>query len=87
MCIRDSCINRIKIMSVNVDYMEIERLKFLIDRVWRVYFINRAINLKIVVIYDYYQVVQLSVSRKHSCLPYLTFLNLTISEQLSLIHI
>ena len=35
----------------------------------------------VVVIYDHYQVVQLSVSCKHCCLPHLTFLNFSIPDR------
>ena len=45
------------IISIDIDHMEIECFKFLINRIWRTYFFYRSIYLKVIVIYDYGQVV------------------------------
>ena len=42
---------------------------------------NSSVNLKSVVIHDHDQVVQLSGSGKHGCLPDLSFLDLSISQK------
>ena len=75
-CSRDC----IKIMSVNVDYMEVECLELLVDRIWRIYFTDWSVNLKIIIIHNYYQVVQLSVRCKHGCFPYLPFLDFNLPQ-------
>lgn len=61
--------------------MKIESLKFIADWIWRAYVFNLSVNLQPVVVHNYAQVVQLAVSGKHRCFPYLPFLNLAVSEQ------
>ena len=81
-CLVKCSLELIHIISVfNIDHMEIKCLKFLIDRIRRADFINFTINLKSVIVHDHYQVVQFTEACKHSRLPYLTFLNLTISQE------
>ena len=74
-------VDLIKIISIDIDHMEIKCFKFLVDRIWRINFCDRAVNLQIIVIHDHYKVVQFLMSSKHGSLPYLTFLDLTVSEQ------
>ena len=81
LCFLKCSADRVKIMSVDVDYMEVERLELLIDRIRRTYLVNRSVDLKTVVVHDDYEVVKLSVACKHSSLPNLTFLNLTVSKE------
>ena len=71
--------NLIKIVSIDNDGVEIERLKLLIDLIWRAYLVNLSVDLQIVVIHDYNKVVQFSVACPHGCLPDLTLLNLAVS--------
>ena len=68
-------------MSVDVNYMEVECLKLLVDRIRRVYFVDRSVDLEVVVVHDHYQVVQLLKACQHGCLPNLSFLNLTVSQK------
>ena len=61
--------------------MEIECFEFLVDRVRRAYLIHRSVDLQSVVIHDHNEVIQFAESGKHGSFPYLSFLNLSISEQ------
>lgn len=81
LCFFECSIDLIKVISINIDYMEIKCLKLLIDRVRRVDFCNCSINLKIVIINDNNEIIQFSMCCQHGSLPYLTFLDLTVSEQ------
>ena len=58
----ESCFDLVKVISINIDHMEVKCLEFLIDRIWRVNVCNLSIDLKVVIVNDHYQVVQLSVS-------------------------
>ena len=40
-----------------------------------------AVNPQSVVIHDYYQIIQLTRSGKHGCLPHLAFLNFSVSQE------
>ena len=81
LCFFECSIDLIKVISINIDYMEIKCLKLLIDRVRRVNFCNCSVNLKIVIINDNNEIIQFSMCCQHGSLPYLTFLDLTVSEQ------
>ena len=61
--------------------MEIECLELLIDRIRRAYLVDRSIDLQIIVIYHNTEVVQLTEACEHGCLPYLAFLDLTVTQQ------
>ena len=61
--------------------MEIESLEFLVDGVGGADVSNISVDLKSVVVHDHYQVVQLSGSGKHRCLPDLSFLDLTVAQK------
>jgi len=74
-------VDLIKVISVNLDHMEVKCFKLLVDRIRRVDFLDRTVDLKIVIIYNHNQVVQLMAGCQHGCLPHLAFLDLTISEK------
>ena len=61
--------------------MEIEGFKFLINGIRGAYIVDCPVNLKAVVVYDYDQIIQLMVSGQHGSLPYLAFLNLSVTQQ------
>ena len=72
----------IHIISVcYIDHMEIKCFKFLINRIWRANFIYFSIDLKSIIINNHNKVVQFTEACEHSCLPNLTFLNLTIAKK------
>ena len=81
-CLIKSSLQLIHIVAVrNIDHMEIESFKFLVDRIRGAYICNVTIDLKSIVIYDHNQVVQFTEACEHSCLPHLAFLDLTITQQ------
>ena len=43
----------VKVMSVNIDHMEVKCIKLLVDRVWRIDICNISIDLKSIVVYDH----------------------------------
>ena len=61
--------------------MEVECTELISDWIRRVYFGNRSVNLQVVVVHDDAQVIQLTESCKHRSLPYLAFLDFTITKQ------
>ena len=81
-CLIKRSFQLIHIVAVcNIDHMEIESFKFLVDRVWGAYICNITIDLKSVIVHDHNQVVQFAEACEHSCLPYLSFLDLAVSKQ------
>ena len=71
----------IEIISINIDHMEVECLEFFIDRVRRTYFVHCTVNLKVIVIYNDYKIVQFLKTSPHCCFPDLSFLNLSITAK------
>ena len=67
-------------MRINLDHMEIKCLELVRDRIRRTYILNLSVNLQPIVIYDHNQIVQLACTGKHGCLPDLSLLDLTISQ-------
>ena len=61
--------------------MEVERFEFIIDGIRGVYLADRSVDLKIVVIYNDAQVVQMLRACEHGSLPYLTLLDLAVAQQ------
>ena len=61
--------------------MEIECLELFINRIRRTYLIDGSVDLQVVVIYHNAEVVQLTEASEHSSLPYLSFLDLTVTQQ------
>ena len=76
----ERCVNFIEIISVNIDYVKIKCLKLLINRIRGIHLVDWTVNLEIIVIHDDHKVIKLPVRRKHGRLPYLPFLNLTVSK-------
>ena len=68
-------------MGIHVDYMEIKGFKFLINRIRRADLINRSVNLQVVVIYHNTKIVQLAEACEHSCLPYLSLFQFSVTQQ------
>ena len=81
LCFLECCIDLVKIISVDINYMEIKCFKLLIDRIWGTHILNGSVDLKVIIIYDHYKVVQFSVTCKHGSLPDLSFLDLPVSAQ------
>ena len=81
-CLPERCADLVKIMRIiQIDHMEIERFKLLVDRIWRTNILDPAVDLQPVVIHDHAEVVELSVPCKHGSLPDLSFLDLAVAEQ------
>ena len=60
--------------------MEIEGFKFLIDGIRTADIFYSTIDLQTIIVHDHAEIIQISGAGKHSCLPYLTFLDLTITK-------
>ena len=78
-CFLKSSAECIKIMCIYVDYMEVKCFKFLINGIRRADICYWSVDLQTVIVHNDYQVVQLSVSRKHGSLPYLSLLDLAVA--------
>ena len=61
--------------------MEVKCFKLLVDRIRGVYILDPSIDLESVIVHDYYQIVQVSVSCEHGSLPDLSFLDLAVTEK------
>ena len=73
-------IKLIKIISVShLNNMETECREFLTDRIRCIHFLKSAVDLEIIVVNYKTEVIQLSVSCQHSCLPYLTFFKFPVT--------
>ena len=77
--------NLIKVISIDIDRMEIKCLKFFVDRVRRTYFINSSIDLKVIIVNDHNQIVQFAESCPHGSFPDLAFLDLIQEGNIGLI--
>ena len=66
---------------INIDHMEVKCLKLLVDRIRGINFLDRTVDLKIIIIYNHNQIVQLVAGCQHGCFPHLSFLDLTISKK------
>ena len=81
-CFRKCCTKLVKIIAIlDCNHVEVECCKLVCDRIWGINFLDRTINLQIVIIYNDAEVIQMMGSGKHRCLPYLSFLNLAITQK------
>ena len=70
----------VEVVTVDADNVPAESLELLVDGVRRHNLGYLAVDLETVVINDCNQIIKLIVSREHCSLPYLTLLDLAISE-------
>ena len=68
-------------MAVNGDHIPFESPEFLIDGIRRHNLLNGSVDLKIVVIHKYSQVVQSVVAGGHGRLPDLSLLDLPVAQR------
>ncbi len=67
-------------MTVNFDSVPIKRGKLFRNRIRRVDFFHRAVNLQVIVVDKRNQIVKTAVACKHRRFPDLSFLNLAVAE-------
>ena len=69
-------------MSIcHLDDVEFERLELLVNWLWCVDLIKRAVKLQVIVINNKREVIKLVVARKHGSLPDLALLDLAVAQK------
>ena len=71
----------VKIMRIDIYNMEVERFEFLVYGVRITYILNLTVDLQSVVVNDDHKIIKVLMARKHCCLPYLAFCDLTVAEK------
>ena len=66
---------------LHINHVEIKSLELLVNRIRIVDFLERSVDLKVIVIYDHAQVIELLCACEQGCLPYLALLYLAVADQ------
>ena len=61
--------------------MEFERLELLVNWLWRIDLIKRAVELQVIVVNNKREVIKLVVAGKHGSLPDLALFNLAVTQE------
>ena len=79
-CCLERCLDLVKIVTVNGDYVIPERLELGLEGCGTYDLCNGSVDLETVIVDDNAKIVKLVVIGKHGCLPYLTLFTLTVTH-------